>query len=74
VYVKGAINYGELPVGVEYRQVGLYNGLIPVVGSDTAVVPSGVLNEGRFIYYSNNTPTLRDISKKDILELVLEIR
>lgn len=74
VLVEAFLEYDELPVDVEYRQVGVFTGLQASSGntSKDALLPSQVASLGHMEVIDNRKPEVRDIDKKEGIVVIVE--
>ena len=75
VFCSCWLNYDEAPVGVGYRQIGLFTGLKRNPGISIAqyvLLPSQVASEGDLEVLSNDTVTYRSESKRERLAVIIE--
>lgn len=76
VFVSATFAYAELPLGVTYRQVGIFSGLVRHTGvadSVLALLPSQVDDPGLMELVDNRTPVTRVSSLREEYEYLLEL-
>lgn len=76
VWVSATFLYGELPLNVTFRQVGVVTQLVRATGVTTSVValtPSQVADPGLMELVDNRTAVTRSESQREIFEYILEL-
>jgi hypothetical protein len=73
VMVTAYLEYDELPVDIQYRQVGVFTGLTPNTGvTKSNLLPSEVSSVGQMEVLDNRKPEIRDIDKKEGIVVIVE--
>jgi len=73
LYAEASITIDDFPVN-QYRQVGLYTGLVPVSGvTKQNLLPSEVANPGILRYFENNEPTYMTSSTTSTEQFLIKI-
>lgn len=74
VMLEVFLEYDELPVNVQYRQVGIFTGLVPQVGYEKteALLPAQVKNKGIMEVIDNRKVEYRDIDKKEGIVVIIQ--
>lgn len=74
VCIQASINYNELPVNVQYREVGIFVGLQPASGaSGVALLPSQVSNPGTMILLTYQPPVTRSANEYENLTFIITL-
>jgi len=75
VFISTWLNYGEAPVGVSYRKIGVYTGLERKEGVPSGkfiLLPDEIEDYGTLEVISNETATIRSESKRDRVAVIIE--
>jgi hypothetical protein len=71
LHLEASFDGAELPL-TTFRQVGIYEGLLPATGFEQALVllPAQVASPGRLIWYRNMTPQTRTATYANVFRRV----
>lgn len=79
VYTKTTITKTQAPVGVTYRQVGIYTGVTATVDANGISYPAGttgktnvVSSEGTLATIDNRLPLMRSADQSEIIEIMIQ--
>lgn len=76
IYIKARFDPSEEQPYATFRQIGIFTNLIPTLAhiNDLWLAPANVLSVGVLKYLENNAPTVMNLNRQEIIQVIIAFR